>query len=63
MAEPLYMARASIRNLGSLHRHAELALGATAEFGVHGPIKEFYRLAPERDLPLPVDFVAAATGG
>ena len=63
MSAPVYVARAEVARLGSLHRRARLALGATADMGVHGPIKEHYQLAPSRELPLPVDFIAAATGG
>jgi hypothetical protein len=30
---------------------------------VHGPIAEFCKLQPARPLPLPVDYIVAATGG
>ena len=63
MDEPLYVAKVAVEKLASLHRRAHLPLGATAEFGVHGPIVPFYRLTPERELPLPVDFIVAATAG
>ena len=63
MSDPVYVARAEIERLGSLHRRAHLAQGSTADMGVHGPIKEHYPLAPSRELPLPVYFIAAATGG
>ena len=63
MSDPFYVARAEVTRQGSLHRRAQFALGATADMGVHGPIKNHYQLAPARDLPLPVDFIAAATGG
>ncbi len=63
MADPLYLARATIERRGSLHRVARLALGAHVEMGVHGPIKDHYRLSPARELPLPVDYIVAATGG
>jgi hypothetical protein len=63
MTEPLYRARVKIEKLASLHRRAHLALGQVAEFGVHGPIKLHYRLEPERELPLPVDYIVASTGG
>jgi hypothetical protein len=63
MAEPLYVAKSSIEKVGPLHRRATLALGATADLGVHGAIKDFYRLTPPRELPLPVDYIVAATGG
>ena len=61
MAETLYVARAEVRKVRGLHRRARLATGHEVDFGVHGPIKEFYRLAGE-DLPLPVDYLVAATG-
>lgn len=63
MSDPLYVARASVERHGSLHRHAKLALDFTAEMGVHGAVKDFYRLTPPRELPLPVDYIVAATGG
>ena len=63
MTEPIYVARSTIAKLDTLHRRATIALGAIADFGVHGPVKEFYRLNPARELPLPVDYIAAATGG
>ena len=63
MDEPLYRSRSRIDVVGPLHRRASLPLGATADFGVHGPVTELFRLAPERPLPLPVDYIVAATGG
>jgi hypothetical protein len=63
MAEPVYLARATLTQKGPLHRHARLALDATADFGVHGAICEMFRLSPPRALPLPVDYIVAATGG
>jgi len=63
MADVLYVARVTVERVGSHHRRAHLALGATADMGVHGAIQELFGLAPERPLPLPVDYIAAATGG
>ncbi|HET9328840.1 MAG TPA: hypothetical protein VFQ05_18905 [Candidatus Eisenbacteria bacterium] len=63
MSDPLYVARATVERLGSLHRRARLVLGSTAEMGVHGAIKDHFGLTPARELPLPVDYIAAATGG
>jgi uncharacterized OsmC-like protein len=63
MNEPLYVARATVTPAGPLHRHAVLDAGAEAEFGVHGPIAELFKLSPARPLPLPVDYVVAATAG
>jgi len=31
--------------------------------GVHGPIASYFKLSPPRELPLPVDYIVAATGG
>lgn len=63
MAEPLYVARATLRQMGRLHRRARLSTGEEMDFGVHGPIRELFRLSPARELPLPVDYIVAATGG
>ena len=61
--EPLYVARAGIRKVAGLHRRATLAGGTAVDFGVHGPIKSHYGLDHVEDMPLPVDYVAAAAGG
>ena len=33
------------------------------EFGVHGGIKHFYKLEPERDVPATLDYVVGAVAG
>jgi hypothetical protein len=33
------------------------------EFGVHGGIKHFYKLEPERDVPATLDHVVGAVAG
>jgi len=63
MSDPLYVSRVTLRQMGTLHRRARLATGEDLDFGVHGPIRELFRLNPERELPLPVDYIVAATGG
>ncbi len=63
MTEPLYVARASVAKVAGTHRRLTLATGESFEVGVHGPIKAHYRLDDERNLPLPVDYIVAATGG
>ena len=60
---PPYVAESRVEVVAGLHRRAHLALGHTAEFGVHGPISRMFRLEPERELPLPVDYIVAATAG
>ncbi|HUG01864.1 MAG TPA: hypothetical protein VML95_08365 [Longimicrobiales bacterium] len=61
MSEALYTARAEVRKVSGLHRRARLSTGHEVDFGVHGPIKEHYRLEGE-DLPLPVDYLVAGAG-
>ncbi len=59
---PLYVSRATVEKVKGAHRRAHLEAGGTIELGVHGPIKSHFRLDAEKDLPLPVDYVVAATG-
>lgn len=33
------------------------------EFGVHGGIKNFYKVEPERDVPATLDYVVGAVAG
>lgn len=62
MSDPFYVAEAQIEKVQGVHRRATLADGSQFDMGVHGPVKEHYRIdAP--DLPLPVDYQVAATGG
>lgn len=62
MDAPIYRATAKVRKVEGVHREAEIATGVRFEMGVHGAIKEHYRLEG-KDLPLPVDYIVAATGG
>lgn len=62
MSEPFYVSRGEVTRVDGLHRRARIAAGTEFDMGVHGAIKEHYRLDAE-DLPLPVDYIAAATGG
>jgi uncharacterized OsmC-like protein len=62
MSEPFYVARAHVEKVDSGHRRAQLELGPVVDFGVHGPVKQHYRLQ-HADRPLPIDYVVAATGG
>ena len=62
MEGTVYTARATVRKIEGVHREAEIATGTRFEMGVHGVIKEHYRLAG-KNLPLPVDYIVAATGG
>lgn len=63
MTEPFYVAEATVTKIAGVHRRARLAQGVMFDVGVHGAVKRHYRLEDEKDLPLPVDYVVAATGG
>jgi hypothetical protein len=63
MDEPFYVARATIDKVAGVHRRARLESGHTVDFGVHGAIKRLYALEDQPNLPLPVDYIVAATGG
>lgn len=60
MTDPFYVSRARVEKIEGVHRRAHLEAGATIDVGVHGPIKEHYRI-DTKDLPLPVDYVVACT--
>ncbi len=61
MNESFYTVRAEVRKVRGVHRRARLPTGHEVDFGVHGSIKEHYRLEGE-DLPLPVDYLVAGAG-
>ena len=63
MTDPFYISRAHIAKVEGVHRRARLEADTSIEFGVHGAIKEHYKLHDAPNLPLPVDFMVAATGG
>lgn len=62
MNEPFYTAQARIEKVEGVHRTVSLATGDSFDVGVHGTIKEHYRLQGEPDRPLPVDYLVGATG-
>lgn len=63
MSEPFYVSRSTVRKIDGVHRRATLEDGTTFDFGVHGVIRQHYRLEREPELPLPVDYIVAATAG
>lgn len=62
MTDPFYISQSEVVRIEGLHRRGRIAAGVAMDMGVHGPIKEYYRL-DTKDLPLPVDYIVAATGG
>jgi hypothetical protein len=63
MSDPFYVSHAAVDRVGTLHRRARLATGESFDMGVHGPVVTLFQLQPERQLPLPVDYIVAATAG
>jgi hypothetical protein len=58
----LYNSNVSVARVRGAHRIAVLPTGITAAMGVHGPIAEHYKLESD-NLPMPVDYIVAATAG
>ena len=63
MSDPVYVSRSRVLKVEGLHRQGHLEVGGAVDFGVHGAIKSLYKLDGAPDLPLPVDYTVAATGG
>jgi hypothetical protein len=64
MSEPFYVSRAEVGKLEERHhRRARLEAGPEIDMGVHGAVREYYKLIDAPNLPLPVDYIVAATGG
>ena len=62
MSEPFYVSRSQIEVVEGTHRRTHFEMGGGFDTGVHGPVKTHYRRDNEKDLPLPVDYIVAATG-
>lgn len=61
---PLYLSEVRIEKLSGPHRKAWIRpFEDPLEFGVHGPIAEFYGAKTEEPIPTTLDHVVAATGG
>lgn len=63
MSDPFYVSRSTVERVEGVHRRAHLEAGSAIELGVHGAIKQHYKLDDLPDLPLPVDYMVAAAGG
>ena len=64
MSEPLYRSRVRIQKLKGPHRLAWIEpFESPFEFGVHGPIADFYGAQTAEPIPTTLDHVVAATGG
>ena len=60
---PLYVSTVQVERVAGIHRRATLPTGDRMEMGVHGPIAAHYKLDALPPLPLPVDYMVAATAG
>ncbi len=61
-ASPLYTSVAHLEKAEGTRRRATLPTGETIDMGVHGPIARHFKLTAD-PLPLPVDYIVAATAG
>jgi hypothetical protein len=58
----LYTSHVRVEKIEGVHRRALLPVGDPVEMGVHGPVAEHYHI-DAIPLPLPVDYIVAATAG
>ena len=64
MSEPLYVSRVRIEKREGPHREAWIEpFDDPLQFGVHGPIAEFYGARTVEPIPTTLDHVVAAAGG
>ena len=64
MGEPVYQSRVHIEKLEGPLRHAYIEpFHKPVEFGVHGPIADYYGRETAEPLPTTLDYVVAAAGG
>ena len=63
MSEPFLVTKSRVEKVHGLRRMGILFDGTELTFGVHGPVKAYYNLEGEPDLPLPVDYLVTAAGG
>jgi hypothetical protein len=62
LSEPLYVSTVTVEKAGPSRRRAHLPAGVTIDMGVHGSIAAHYKLSGPA-VPLPVDYIVAATAG
>ncbi|HJR43197.1 MAG TPA: hypothetical protein VJ812_13985 [Gemmatimonadaceae bacterium] len=58
----LYRSTSRVEKVAGVHRRAHIAAGATFDMGVHGPVAAHFKI-DSSPLPLPVDYIVAATAG
>ncbi len=58
----LYTAGVRVEKVAGVHRRATLPTGVTIDMGVHGPVARHFNI-DALPLPLPVDYIVAATAG
>ncbi len=59
---PLYTSVVRLEKVEGVHRRDTLPTGETIDMGVHGAIARHFKLSAD-PLPLPVDYIVAATAG
>lgn len=62
MSDVFYTVEAEVQKVAGVHRRVRLPSGDAFDVGVHGAIKEHYKLQREPDRPLPVDYLVGAAG-
>ena len=63
MSEPFLVTESRVEKVRGVERKGTLFDGTELPFGVHGAVKSYYKLEGYPDMPLPVDYIVASTGG
>jgi len=61
-AEPIYTSRSILTKILGHDRFGTLETGEHADYGLHGPMAAYYKLAVGTPRPFPVDYIVNATG-
>lgn len=66
MSKPIHLTSIQIVQLDSTNKIKKAVINGFSEpviYGVHGGVKEFYKVTPEIEYPSTLDHIVAAAGG
>jgi uncharacterized OsmC-like protein len=59
----VYVCRSTMEKIGGHDRFGKLETGERVDYGLHGPMAEYYKLKVDQPRPFPVDYIVNATAG
>lgn len=60
---PIYTSRSKMQKIAGHDRFGTLETGERADYGLHGPMAEYYKLSVGTPRAFPVDYIVNATAG